>query len=164
MTSEGPDSLRQRLEELISAWRAHAARNLTSDRELWQHEGRIQQNCADDLDVVLRDAASALASQPQPCDNCGCEERDHRGILTCRRPDGARPDVRGIIEALGFDPTNHHNAAKCPYCTQGGYPSSALASPPEHDERTHDCRASEQPAASGPAGSPRSPQPGGSER
>jgi hypothetical protein len=26
-------------------------------------------------------------------------------------------DVRGIIEALGFDPTNHHNAAKCPYCT-----------------------------------------------
>lgn len=26
-------------------------------------------------------------------------------------------DVRAIVEALGFDPTNHHNAAKCPYCS-----------------------------------------------
>lgn len=30
-----------------------------------------------------------------------------------------KPNVRGIIEALGFDPTNHHNATKCPYCTPG---------------------------------------------
>ena len=26
------------------------------------------------------------------------------------------PDMRAVCEALGFDPTNHHNAAKCPYC------------------------------------------------
>lgn len=26
-------------------------------------------------------------------------------------------DMRRVCEALGFDPTNHHNAAKCPYCT-----------------------------------------------
>jgi len=26
------------------------------------------------------------------------------------------PDMRAICETLGFDPTNHHNAAKCPYC------------------------------------------------
>ena len=26
-------------------------------------------------------------------------------------------DMRAVVEALGFDPTNHHNAAKCPYCT-----------------------------------------------
>ncbi len=26
------------------------------------------------------------------------------------------PDMRAVVEALGFDPTNHHNAAKCPYC------------------------------------------------
>lgn len=25
-------------------------------------------------------------------------------------------DGRRICEALGFDPTNHHNALKCPYC------------------------------------------------
>jgi hypothetical protein len=26
------------------------------------------------------------------------------------------PNMRAVCEALGFDPTNHHNAAKCPYC------------------------------------------------
>lgn len=30
---------------------------------------------------------------------------------------GGEPDMRRVCEALGFDPTNHHNAAKCPYCT-----------------------------------------------
>jgi len=38
---------------------------------------------------------------------------------TAAVPDAAKPaepDMRTICEALGFDPTNHHNAAKCPYC------------------------------------------------
>lgn len=30
---------------------------------------------------------TVVASPPQACSNCGCEERDHRGILTCRCPD-----------------------------------------------------------------------------
>lgn len=30
------------------------------------------------------------------------------------------PDMRAVCEALGFDPTNHHNAAKCPYCRPAG--------------------------------------------
>jgi hypothetical protein len=30
----------------------------------------------------------------------------------------AEPDMRAVCEALGFDPTNHHNAAKCPYCRE----------------------------------------------
>ena len=29
----------------------------------------------------------------------------------------AEPDMPAICAALGFDPTNHHNAALCPYCT-----------------------------------------------
>jgi hypothetical protein len=29
---------------------------------------------------------------------------------------GQEPDMLAICAALGFDPTNHHNAAKCPYC------------------------------------------------
>lgn len=32
---------------------------------------------------------------------------------------GAGADMRAVCEALGFDPTNHHNAAKCPYCNDG---------------------------------------------
>ena len=27
--------------------------------------------------------------------------------------------MKEICEALGFDPTNHHNASKCPYCDHG---------------------------------------------
>ena len=27
--------------------------------------------------------------------------------------------MKEICEALGFDPTNHHNASKCPYCEHG---------------------------------------------
>lgn len=26
-------------------------------------------------------------------------------------------DMRKVVEALGFEPDNHHNALKCPYCT-----------------------------------------------
>lgn len=36
--------------------------------------------------------------------------------------------VREIIEHLGFDPTNHHNALKCPYCNPEGL---TLAPPPQ---------------------------------
>jgi len=35
-------------------------------------------------------------------------------------PDSSAPDMRAICEKLGFDPTNHHNAAKCPYCRPVG--------------------------------------------
>jgi len=33
-------------------------------------------------------------------------------------PDGL--EARAICETLGFDPTNHHNALKCPYCNPKG--------------------------------------------
>jgi len=36
------------------------------------------------------------------------------------------PDMRAICEALGFDPTNHHNAAKCPYCRPAPMPVAAM--------------------------------------
>lgn len=48
---------------------------------------------------VLEKADSALAPSGKP---------------PASRVEGA--DMRAICEALGFDPTNHHNAAKCPYC------------------------------------------------
>ena len=37
-------------------------------------------------------------------------------------------DMRLICEALGFDPTNHHNAAKCPYCRADEKDGSRLVS------------------------------------
>ena len=45
----------------------------------------------------LSDASKMVAPQPSAAAKAG-------------------PDMRAICEALGFDPTNHHNAAKCPYC------------------------------------------------
>lgn len=39
----------------------------------------------------------------------------------------ADPDMRAICEALGFDPTNHHNAAKCPYCRPAATPQPVAA-------------------------------------
>jgi len=37
---------------------------------------------------------------------------------------------RLICDALGFDPTNHHNAAKCPYCNPDGLALAAAPTPP----------------------------------
>lgn len=37
-------------------------------------------------------------------------------------PTPGKPDMLAICAALGFDPTNHHNAAKCPYCTPAPTP------------------------------------------
>lgn len=42
---------------------------------------------------------------------------------------GSPPNPLGgqlICQALGFDPTNHHNAAKCPYCSPEQYVSSSI--------------------------------------
>jgi hypothetical protein len=36
---------------------------------------------------------------------------------------GQEPDMLAICAALGFDPTNHHNATKCPYCHPGQAPA-----------------------------------------
>jgi len=59
-------------------------------------------------------------------DECDCpsedlcrmnEAREARELASLQPVTQAtEPDMRAICAALGFDPTNHHNAAKCPYC------------------------------------------------
>ena len=49
----------------------------------------------------IAESLRALASSPA-------------SVATGAAADG--PDVRGIIEAMGFDPTSHHNALVCAYC------------------------------------------------
>ncbi len=53
--------------------------------------------------------------------------------------DAAPPDMRAICEALGFDPTNHHNAAKCPYCRP---PEAATPLVPSGPSASGECPAS----------------------
>ena len=80
----------------------------------------------------LATMASTPASEvPAGCPDCkGSEFVGFKRGMRCATCDGtgaatpaspategeAVPDMRAICEALGFDPTNHHNAAKCPYC------------------------------------------------
>jgi len=45
------------------------------------------------------------------------------------------PDMRAICEALGFDPTNHHNAAKCPYCRPAESKEASKAAPVADESR-----------------------------
>ncbi|KQT52171.1 MULTISPECIES: hypothetical protein [unclassified Aureimonas] len=52
-----------------------------------------------------------------------------RAIMADRASRPAAPatdaeDMRAVCEALGFDPTNHHNAARCPYCTPAAAPQA----------------------------------------
>lgn len=50
----------------------------------------------------IAEAVAALAAQPS--------------APSAPAAPAQEPDMRKVCEALGFDPTNHHNAAKCPYC------------------------------------------------
>lgn len=83
----------------------------------------------------IKDALRAAIALRAPVDDQGvhlthCNQDENEGVCkygedeTCpalRAPvemnDGQR--AKAICEALGFDPTNHHNAAKCPYCQHG---------------------------------------------
>lgn len=53
-------------------------------------------------DAVCDALEKASASQPAQVAPAAQEPRD--------------ADMQAVCRALGFDPTNHHNAAKCPYC------------------------------------------------
>ena len=86
MTSkpEGPDALRR----LVAKWREIEQQARMVSSAGFTAKAKAYKKCADELDAVLRDAASALASKP-------------------------------------------HGDCQCDGCKW-----SALASPPEHDERT----------------------------
>lgn len=42
-------------------------------------------------------------------------------------------DMRAVVEALGFEPDNHHNALKCPYCNPDGLTLSASPASPDRE-------------------------------
>lgn len=48
-------------------------------------------------------------------------------------------DMLAVCAALGFDPTNHHNAAKCPYCRPAAsLPIQAVPMTPLKDDKIED--------------------------
>lgn len=63
-------------------------------------------------------AAPAAAVEPSPF--ATMQQAYDQGFVHGQHDSELRaaavPDMRAVCEALGFDPTNHHNAAQCPYC------------------------------------------------
>ncbi len=66
--------------------------------------------------LIWNHAIANIPSEPDREDARRVCEQLRALSATPAQPAG-EPDMRAIVEALGFDPTNHHNAGKCPYCT-----------------------------------------------
>jgi hypothetical protein len=66
---------------------------------------------------TIRLAAQLAGCLPCPdCDFIKSACRCGAPIAPAAAAEPSEPDMRAVCDALGFDPTNHHNAAKCPYC------------------------------------------------
>ncbi len=67
----------------------------------------------EDGDSVKPGMVMWMADYPEEgCLPLDCEDD---ALASPPSPD-VQPDMLAVCAALGFDPTNHHNAAKCPYC------------------------------------------------
>jgi len=69
--------------------------------------------------VAIRQALNSGAASMTPRETLGPSAAFAANIVTdapASAAKGEAVDARAICEALGFDPTNHHNAAACPYC------------------------------------------------
>lgn len=56
-----------------------------------------------------------------------------RAILDAALRSAPQREAREMVPEISFDPTNHHNALKCPYCNPKGL---ILALPPSPEDRT----------------------------
>jgi len=82
--------------------------------------------------VKLREVLELTPEQPMFGQISGRSGMTH--WLVFMKPDAApqtsakegETDMRAVCEALGFDPSNHHNALKCPYCNPGHLSIAAL--------------------------------------
>jgi hypothetical protein len=83
----------------VDCWR-------TPEGSAWSHEqGAHGRGTACTVALVTQaDAQAALAAKDAVIERLRAEH------------DPAQVDMLAVCNALGFDPTNHHNAAKCPYC------------------------------------------------
>lgn len=87
------------------------------EQQAAQHVGMtIAGNGAAELGALMRvQRASRLGVYPDGNPNSAIQQPPP-AAQPAPACGAAEPDMCAICEALGFDPTNHHNAAKCPYC------------------------------------------------
>lgn len=97
--TQGGDGVREIIAERLARETViSAVRFLNDEASEVEHENYVLANWKAEIDAATKKIAAALAPSTSAAT---------RG----------EPDMRRVCEALGFDPANHHNAAKCPYCT-----------------------------------------------
>lgn len=86
-----------------------------------QEAKRVQSALAKKTEVPVAEVCNGVLRWHIPAASYSVDTRLLTGIhmlYAAQQPPAERePDMRAVCEVLGFDPTNHHNAAKCPYCT-----------------------------------------------
>ncbi len=100
--------------EAVAAWNQRATQPTASNAG----ERALLNQAAEALDWLLKNIRrDAPQLSGKAMGNADAALADIRAALASKPPAGEqKPDMRAVCEALGFDPTNHHNAAKCPYC------------------------------------------------
>ena len=72
----------------------------------------------DAMSIFEKMSAHVVASMQR--DNVsveGCNDAASYLASALERAAAANGGMRAVAEALGFEPDNHHNAARCPYCS-----------------------------------------------
>jgi len=106
--SEGVETHAERQLKVGLAARAiHGEAGCPSAKE-WAQASRVVEALSRPVGGGIQGSYGASkATQPESC------------VPPSAAPSG--PDMRKVVEALGFEPDNHHNAAKCPYCNPEGF-------------------------------------------
>jgi hypothetical protein len=118
------DALSDLLEISEGIGRAREANDIAATLALRQWRRKAYKRVASAIGFVVIDGPDAFAESDAAQQRLDAEIdaagglEDWRALAqSAEAPAPAQePDMRAICEALGFDPTNHHNAAKCPYC------------------------------------------------
>lgn len=96
------------------AFRSHVPRLLKDRRELrakvelLESDIQAERDMKDDARNLILLIAESLGVEYEP------HQTFNERLLEAATP---KPGMKAVAEALGFDPSNHHNAAACPYCT-----------------------------------------------
>lgn len=98
------------------------------DKEVAEHEAFRSANPGP---VALRDLGAAFEAEAGSTGDLSADEAGLSACVTCGVPAGVHAeappvDMLAVCKALGFDPTNHHNAAKCPYCRPAPRDTAAM--------------------------------------
>lgn len=102
---------------LASGREVHSLAVSTCENLVTAHH--VVSEAADALWVAVRDQPEGSIDRKRAC--ALSDARNVLALLLSVAPPGAH--LAQVAAELGFDPTNHHNAARCPYCITAPTPN-----------------------------------------